>query len=108
MRASQKRSQKRSKAHRFGNIQKAIFIWFKYATTFFVKLTSLNSKQTFFSKALAGCNAWIDECQRMTSLFWRNDMYHPWKGEPFQSLNVLKLRDRINNVIVLLINHTFV
>ena len=25
-------------------------------------------------------------------------MYNPWKGDPFQSLNILKLRDRINNV----------
>lgn len=52
----------------------------------------------YYTKALAGCNAWVQECQRMTSLFWKNDMYHPWRGEPFQSQNLLKLRDRINQV----------
>ena len=49
-------------------------------------------------KALTGCNAWINECHRMTSLFWKNDAYHPWKGEPFLSPNVVRLRERINQV----------
>ncbi|KAI9564905.1 hypothetical protein GHT06_008646 [Daphnia sinensis] len=64
----------------------------------------LNSTEAHLhlSLALTACNVWINECHRMTSLFWKNDTYHPWKGDAFLPLAVVKLQDRLNHILSIL------
>ncbi len=45
------------------------------------------------------CERWSIAVEQLTSLYWRNYIPHPWKGEPFKALYLIQFKKRLNQII---------
>ncbi len=52
------------------------------------------------------CDRWTTACEALTTQFWKRFGPHPWKGDKFVPVNVVKLNERLEEVIQSLVLHT--
>jgi dynein heavy chain 2 len=45
------------------------------------------------------CERWSIAVEQLTSLYWRNYIPHPWKGEPFKATYMIQFKKRLNQII---------
>ncbi|CAF0769940.1 unnamed protein product [Adineta steineri] len=45
------------------------------------------------------CERWSMAVEQLTSIYWRNYLPHPWKGEPFQATYLIQFKKRLNQII---------
>jgi len=45
------------------------------------------------------CERWSIAVEQLTSIYWRNYIPHPWKGEPFKATYLIQFKQRLNQII---------
>ena len=49
------------------------------------------------------CEKWASVCETLTDRFWKTYHSHPWKGDKYGPFNLMKLCDRLQEVLDLIL-----
>ena len=49
------------------------------------------------------CDKWVNVCETLTQRFWKTYHSHPWEGDNYVPGNLLKLCDRLKEVIIVIL-----
>ncbi|XP_046395709.1 cytoplasmic dynein 2 heavy chain 1 [Ischnura elegans] len=60
---------------------------------------SFMEMEELMNQAISVCDKWIEGCQNLTTLFWPNYKFHPWRGGSFTPTFLVKLKTRLQEIL---------
>ncbi|XP_071452948.1 cytoplasmic dynein 2 heavy chain 1 [Hetaerina americana] len=55
--------------------------------------------EELMNQAIGVCDKWVEACQNLTTLFWPNYKFHPWRGSCCIPVFLVKLKTRLQEIL---------